>query len=188
MPWVLLVFNSTLIRHSFLHLSSHNQELGQFPFASSWTIKLWNLIFPSSFYFRLYNSKGDRINIWIPPYRYRPYSTSKHHLGWRLWSRCFIIQSDPIYLKELLKGFFSWCSPNFFQSALQGINKSFSLSVKLRMKRGGSDVIDLVWFAELSRCKLASIVRNYDVYYTKLCEQLMKKFYGDFCYWVFTSM
>ena len=59
------------------------------------------------------------------------------------------------------------------------------------MEQGGSDVIDLLWFAEvfkLSRCKLASIVRYYGVYYTKPCEQLLKKFYGDFCGWVLTSM
>ena len=70
MPWVPLVFNSTLIRHSFLHLSSHNQELRQFSFASSWTIKLGNLIFPSFFCFRLYKGKGDQINICVPPYSY----------------------------------------------------------------------------------------------------------------------
>ena len=55
----------------------------------------------------------------------------------------------------------------------------------------GSNVIDLVWFVEvfkLSRCKLASIVRHNDVYYTKPCEQLMQNFYGDFCGWVFTSI
>ena len=67
----------------------------------------------------------------------------------------------------------------FFQSSLQGVHKSFSLFVKLLIEWSGSDMIDLVWFVEvfkLTRCKLASIVRHYDVYYTKSCELRMKKF------------
>ena len=103
----------------------------------------------------------------------------------------FYIRSNPIYLKELLKGFFSCCSPNLFQSSLQGIHKSFSLSARMQIEWSSGDVIYLVWFAEVfkvSRCKLASIVKHCGVYYTKPCEQLMKKFYGDLWGWVFTSI
>ena len=59
------------------------------------------------------------------------------------------------------------------------------------MERGGSNVNDLVWLEEvfkLSRCKLALIVIYNEAYYTKPCEKLMKKLYGDFCGWVFTFM
>ena len=93
-----------------------------------------------------------------------------------------------MYLKKLLKGFFSRFSPNIFQSTLLRIHKSFCLSVRPRMERGSSDVICFAEVFELSRCKLASNIGHYGVDYTKPCEHLMKGFYGDFWGWVFTSM
>ena len=94
-------------------------------------------------------------------------------------------------LRNCWRAFSVGIALTFFQNSFQAIHKSFNLSVRPGMELGGSNVIDLVWFSEvfkLSSCKLASIVRHYDVYYIKSCEHLMKKFYGGFWSCVFTSM
>ena len=93
----------------------------------------------------------------------------------------------------MLKGFFGWCSPKHF-SKLSSKASTHRSACPLDSADGngaGSVVIDLVWYAEvfeLSRCKLASIARQYGVYYTKPSEQLWRNVHGGFCDWVFISM